>query len=819
MAPNTKLDRDAHVFYQQGVKYQQNNDLGNAAICFHQTIKLEHNNHHYYHGLGETLTRQNKLTEAIEIDSTIAAAHDILGKALFSLGKIDEAIEAYLVALQLEPTLAIANYNLGSALAKNRQLEKSILAYQTAIKYNSHHFWSYYEIAQAFIGVDNYASALKYCRQVVKIQPALNKNKIYNIYFQIANILIDCQQTQNVSALLKEVEHKIKDFFFYLRIAQKLAKFEKAISFLSLKNQHNASSLKKKKSMASNIESNQNADIFYQQGIKHQQKKDLDSAIICFHKAITLDPKNPHYHHSLGEIFTRQNKLTEAITYYQKAIALKPDFFWPHHCMAMSLVWLGRYKEALAAIYQALEIDSSLAASHDILGKALFGLEKIDQAIEAYLVALKLEPKLAIAHHNLGDALVECGQFTEAVAEYQQAIEYNPNSFWSYYGLGQAWLNLNEYELAKEWYQKALEIKPDSAPIYSALAQLEQRRGRYNEASSYYQKAITLNPTWDLPYTMLQYLPVEPPQLDRLIDFYRTITAKHDEAQLAWGNLGDALTAKGQLQEASKCYQNFCYQNTIASQPHLAKLQWKPCKETAPDFIIIGAGKCGTSSLHKYICAHPQVLAPHKKELNFFHGNFNKGVDWYLSHFPSLTDSADYITGEASPVYFHAPQVDERIHSLFPQTKLIVLLRNPVDRAISWHYHQVKCGNSNQTAEVEIKNAIAKVEQLSVADLAYHGGHIQESLYFYKLQRWMNLFPPAQFLVLQSEDFFSQPQSVMTQVFNFLELPAYQSPHYKKYNGGLYVPIEDSLRQTLSDYFRPHNQKLEQYLQRSFDWH
>lgn len=565
-------------------------------------------------------------------------------------------------------------------------------------------------------------------------------------------------------------------------------------------------------------ESGKDAAAFYQLGIKYRQQNDLDNAVINFSHAIKLESNNFQYHHSLGDTLTRQNKLAQAVECYQKAIALQSDFFWSHHCLAKCFVWLGRYQDALSTVYRAMELNSDIAATHDILGKALFGLEKIDEAIEAYLKALNIEPKLAIAHHNLGDALVHCNQFTEAVDSYQKAIELNPNSFWSYYGLGEAWLNQNNYELALKWYQKALEIEPNSAPIYSAMAQLEQRRSQYDKAAQFYQQAISLNPSWDLPYVMLQYLPVSAQRLDKLIDFYRSLTIKQTNTQLAWGNLGDALTSQGNLKEAIKCYQNFCYQNTIASNPNLGKLKWKLQKEYAPDFIIIGAGKCGTSSLHKYICNHPQVLSPHKKELNFFHGNFNKGVDWYLSHFPSLCDEAEYFTGEASPVYFHAPQVDQRIHSLFPKIKLIVLLRNPIDRAVSWHYHQVKCGNSKKSAATELNEAINRVENLSEADLAHHGGYIQESLYVYKLQRWLQLFPREQLLIIKSEDFFAEPQLVMTQVFNFLGLPDYQSQHYKKYNAGLYLPIDANLRQTLSEFFKTHNHKLEQFLNQSFDW-
>jgi len=566
------------------------------------------------------------------------------------------------------------------------------------------------------------------------------------------------------------------------------------------------------------IKSNYDADYYHQQGIKFQQSNNLTDAADSFRQAISLQPKNHLYHHKLGENLTKQNQLATAVDSYQQSIQLKPDFFWSYHSMAMCLLWQGKYQNALHTITKALSLNSQVAASHDILGNCLYKLNKTDEAIEAYQKAIQLNPKSAIAHHNLGDALAAQSKIEAALKSYTKAIKLNPNSFWSYYGVGQAFVTSNQYDLAIEFYQKALKIDPNSAPVYSALAQLEQRRGNSDRAAEYYQQAIFLNPTWELPYTMLQYLPVNNSRRDKLIDFYRQITQKQADAQLAWGNLGDTLTDKGELIEAIKCYQNFCYQNAIASNPELAKLEWKPRKETAPDFIIIGAGKCGTSSLHKYISQHPQVLAPHKKELNFFHGNFNKGVDWYLSHFPSITDSQEYLTGEASPVYFHAPHVDRRIHDLFPQTKLIVLLRNPTDRAVSWHYHQVKCGIDNITPEESIKRSIKQLEQSPDRDLSYHGGHILESLYFYKLKRWMSLFPQEQFLILKSEDFFTQPSTVMSQVFDFLGLPQYESPHYVKYNSGLYVPIEDNLRQRLREYFQPHNQKLEQYLDRSFGW-
>lgn len=570
--------------------------------------------------------------------------------------------------------------------------------------------------------------------------------------------------------------------------------------------------------MSTAIAPNQDAEYFYQQGVKSQQVNNLAEAETNFRQAIELDSENYLYYHRLGEILTKQDQLSAAIATYQQSIQLKSDFFWSHHCLAMTLLWQSQYQDAFNEAKKAIAINGGVAASYDVLGKSLYNLGKIDEAVKAYQIAIKLSPDLAIAYHNLGDALLRQSNFTPALKAYEQAIALNPQLFWSYYGVGQTLVNLEQYDLALKFYQQALTIDPNCATIYSAIAQLEQRRGNYDLAADNYQQAITLFPSWELPYTMLQYLPVDSARLDRLVKFYRQITAKHANAQLAWGNLGDALTQQGKLAEATECYRNFCYQNTIAAKPHLAQVKWRERKQTGPDFIIIGAGKCGTSSLQKYIAEHPQVVSPHKKEINFFHGNFNKGVDWYLAHFPAIADSKEYVTGEASPVYFHAPLVDQRIHNLFPDTKLIVLLRNPVDRAVSWHYHEVKCGLTQDSPQASIKRAIEQLKTLPEDQLAYQGGHILESLYYYKLKRWMSLFPPEQFLILKSEDFFSQPSKIMAEVFDFLGLPEHKSPHYEQHNRGLYVPIEDDLRTTLTEYFQPYNQKLETYLNRSFGW-
>lgn len=244
-----------------------------------------------------------------------------------------------------------------------------------------------------------------------------------------------------------------------------------------------------------------------------------------------------------------------------------------------------------------------------------------------------------------------------------------------------------------------------------------------------------------------------------------------------------------------------------------------------PDFIIIGAQKCGTTSLYQYLIQHPQVVPASQKELHFFDLNFAQGVDWYCQQFKPI--SPGFITGEASPYYIFHPLVAQRIYNLFPQVKLIALLRNPVERAISHYYHEVRLGfeklglwDAIAQESPRLKEETAKM----LADDNYysynhqHYTYLSRGIYVEQLKHWMQFFPKEQFLVLPSEELYNQPNQVLNQVLEFLELPSYQLTQYDKYNSGKYPEINPETRQQLQEYFQPYNQQLEEFLGVKFAW-
>jgi tetratricopeptide (TPR) repeat protein len=456
----------------------------------------------------------------------------------------------------------------------------------------------------------------------------------------------------------------------------------------------------------------------------------------------------------------------------------------------------------------------------------------LEIAIQHLLERIKTHPDSAEIRANLGGLYILQQKWPQAIAYYCQAIELNPKFAGAYRNLARVLILRGQRTQAIQCWHRALSLEPQMAENfnlgftnpedYLQLGKLFKKQSRYKQAIHCFQKALELDLNFKPAYIALQYTPIESGQLAPLIAFYQQLVHCHPNLAIAWGNLGDALTQQGKIDDAIACYRQSSYQQAIASNPRLSKLDWKPRKKRMPDFIIIGAAKCGTTSLYQYLGFHPQILFPHKKELNFFDRHFALGLDWYLAQFPSITDRAKFVTGEASPNYFCNPEAARAIAKTYPQMKLIVLLRNPVERTISWYYHQVNRGAEKKSVEAAIISEIQQLKTLKKSDFntieRLPAKIVPGSLYVYHLQFWINLFPREQFLILKSEDLYGTPAGVMERVFNFLNLSPVRQPRYLKYNTNAYPPIGDDLRNTLVDFFRPHNRKLEKYLGSKFNW-
>ena len=248
-----------------------------------------------------------------------------------------------------------------------------------------------------------------------------------------------------------------------------------------------------------------------------------------------------------------------------------------------------------------------------------------------------------------------------------------------------------------------------------------------------------------------------------------------------------------------------------------------------PAFLIIGAQKAGTTSLASYLAAHPSVVSPSFKEVHFFDLNYPRGAKWYRSHFPvgarrrlrSLLRGRHLHATDATPYYMLHPRAAFRASHLIPRARIIVLLRDPVDRAYSHYHHEVRLGKESLTFEdalaAEPSRIAGEVRRLEAEPLYegfnyQHFTYLERGIYSDQIRRWLNYFRPDQFLVLSSEQFFEDPAGEYRKVLKFLSLPSWDLPAYPAEHVGTYPPMPAAIRDRLVMYYTPHNHALRQYL-------
>jgi hypothetical protein len=254
-----------------------------------------------------------------------------------------------------------------------------------------------------------------------------------------------------------------------------------------------------------------------------------------------------------------------------------------------------------------------------------------------------------------------------------------------------------------------------------------------------------------------------------------------------------------------------------------------------PDFIIIGGERCGTTSLYRCLLEHPSIVPAFRKELHFFDLNFGKGLKWYREHFPSVpyrylrewVTGAPTLTGEATVYYLWHPHAARRAAATVPEAKLIALLRNPVDRAYSQYHHERLRGREGLRFEEAVDAEAGRLEgevPRMLADEGYRSeahrrhSYLARGVYVDQLRLWLERFPRQRLLVLRSEDFYADPGKTLGQTFEFLGLPPWPRREYRRYNQTTYPPMAPATRRRLLEYFRPHNQRLAEFLDRDFGW-
>ncbi|GGD05243.1 sulfotransferase domain-containing protein [Nocardioides daphniae] len=261
----------------------------------------------------------------------------------------------------------------------------------------------------------------------------------------------------------------------------------------------------------------------------------------------------------------------------------------------------------------------------------------------------------------------------------------------------------------------------------------------------------------------------------------------------------------------------------------------------APDFLIIGTKRGGTTSLFNYLLMHPGALglfpqSRGKKSTDYFFKELDRGPEWYRSHFHTEAHRERMqrrlghrpISGEASPYYLWDHRVAGEVHAIAPEVKAIALLRDPVERAWS-HYHERR---KNGVEPLSFVDALAaeptrlegELERMAADRTYYSEAHDwytyrSRGIYLPSLENWWSTFGREQLLVLRSEDLYADVQGTFDTVCEFLGLPQHRLPDTKAFNGIAPSAIDDdAVRAELAEFYAPHNAALEAALGRSMGW-
>ena len=373
------------------------------------------------------LYNQGKLKEVVErAEETIRhyphafMAWNILGAANKSLGKGQEATQAFKKVTELRPEYADGFNNLGLALQDEGKLDEAVKAYEKVLMLQPNDAEAHSNIGNVLQEQGIFEDAITAYKKGLSLKP-----KYAEAYYNMGNTY----------KKMGELEEAI--------IAHKTA--------ISIKPDF--------------------PEAHHNLGNSLRDQGKLPEAIEAIKKAIQLKPNYAVAYNSLGGVLKDQGEMEEAIEAYQKAISLKPDYAEVYNNIGNALKDHGKLEEAIVAYHKALANKPDYAAAYNNIGVTLNEQGKLDESIEAYNKALSINPDYAEVYNNLGMVLVDQGNLQHALSAYIKAASLKPDFAEAYDNMGRLyWLNhdfIKAFELMewrwniKKQYFSGIELNSD----------------------------------------------------------------------------------------------------------------------------------------------------------------------------------------------------------------------------------------------------------------------------------------------------------------------------------------------------------------------
>lgn len=255
-----------------------------------------------------------------------------------------------------------------------------------------------------------------------------------------------------------------------------------------------------------------------------------------------------------------------------------------------------------------------------------------------------------------------------------------------------------------------------------------------------------------------------------------------------------------------------------------------------PTVLVVGAQRCGTTSMYRALAQHPGAFKPVlHKGVHFFDTSYERGASWYRGHFVRSRQVEERaralgvrpVVFESSPYYMCHPLAPSRIAADLPDVKLLVLLRDPVERAYSAHAHELARGYETEDFSSALRlepDRLRGEEQRLIENgrarshSHQHHAYVTRGEYVTYLERLERLFPPSRMHVVDSTDWFARPAAVFSEVLTFLGLPEHPDVQFEQHNARRRSPMRPEDRERLEEHFRPWDDRLTAWWRRTPSW-
>jgi len=301
------------------------------------------------------------------------------------------------------------------------------------------------------------------------------------------------------------------------------------------------------------------------------------------------------------------------------------------------------------------------------------------------------------------------------------------------------------------------------------MGELQRSLGEFDAAAHWFLAALRHAPSHSWIHQSMQFTRYGKALLPNVASEYQRHCQEHPGDAMAWHLLAELLLRSERKDEAILTARYAARLKLGERETWLAAADAEP---SPPDFVIIGVPKGGTTSLLHWLSRHPRIWCHPRKELHFFNGAWEQGSSWYSAQFPVFKAGTDVLRGEATPNYFHNPLVPERLARTAPKARLILLLRDPLERAISWIEHLRRYEGLRGSTEALLLSELDQLENDTGLDRAMGAPPplhqaLLGSCYDVVLARWRQQCANP-LLIIRSEDLFKQPALTLRRCAAFL---------------------------------------------------